>query len=48
MNLYEQTPGECPYLTSRYVYEFVTGMQDGDDPRYLKVAACCKHYAACA
>ena len=22
------------------------GMQEGEDPRYLKTSACCKHYAA--
>jgi beta-D-xylosidase 4 len=42
----QETPGEDPFLTSQYVYEFVDGLQRGDDERYLKVAAVCKHYAA--
>jgi beta-glucosidase-like glycosyl hydrolase len=42
----QETPGEDPFLTSAYVENFVKGMQEGDDPRYLKVSSCCKHYAA--
>lgn len=40
--------GEDPYHTASYAREFVRGMQEGDgeDPRYLKVSACCKHFAA--
>jgi beta-glucosidase-like glycosyl hydrolase len=41
----QETPGEDPYLTSQYVKNFVTGLQ-GPDAKYLKVSACCKHYAA--
>jgi len=40
----QETYGEDPYLTSRMGVAFVKGMQ-GDDPNYLKVAACAKHYA---
>jgi beta-glucosidase len=40
----QETYGEDPYLTSRMGVALVTGLQ-GDDPRYLKVAACAKHYA---
>ena len=40
----QETYGEDPYLTSRMGVAFVKGMQ-GDDPRYLKVAACAKHFA---
>ena len=40
----QETYGEDPYLTSRMGVAFVRGLQ-GDDPRYLKVAACAKHYA---
>ncbi len=40
----QETYGEDPYLTSRIGIAFVKGMQ-GDDPRYLKTAACAKHYA---
>ncbi len=39
-----ETYGEDPYLTSRLGVAFVKGLQ-GDDPRYLKTAACAKHFA---
>ena len=39
----QETYGEDPYLTSRMGVAFVEGIQ-GDDPRYLKVAATAKHY----
>lgn len=39
----QETFGEDPYLTSRLGVQFVRGMQ-GDDPKYLKTAACAKHY----
>ena len=42
----QETPGEDPYLTSQYAYALVNGLQHGDDDRYLKVAANCKHFAA--
>ncbi len=40
----QETYGEDPYLTSRLGVRFVEGMQ-GDDPDYLKTAACAKHFA---
>lgn len=40
----QETYGEDPYLTGRLGVAFVKGLQ-GDDPRYLKVAATPKHYA---
>ena len=40
----QETYGEDPYLTSRLGVAFVKGLQ-GNDPRYLKVAATPKHYA---
>lgn len=40
----QETYGEDPYLTSRMGVQFVRGLQ-GDDPHYLKTAACAKHYA---
>ncbi len=40
----QETYGEDPYLTSRMGVAFVKGLQ-GDDPKYLKAAACAKHYA---
>jgi len=39
-----ETYGEDPYLTSRLGVAFVKGLQ-GDHPKYLKVAACAKHFA---
>lgn len=42
----QEVPGEDPYVGRRYAYQFVTGMQGGEDPRYWKAAADCKHYAA--
>lgn len=39
-----ETWGEDPWLTSRMGVAFVKGMQ-GDHPRYLKTAACMKHFA---
>ena len=41
----QESYGEDPYLTERLGVEFIKGLQ-GDDERYLKVAACAKHYAA--
>lgn len=40
----QETYGEDPYLTSVLGDYFVKGLQ-GDDPKYLKAAACAKHYA---
>ncbi|MFP4090377.1 MAG: glycoside hydrolase family 3 C-terminal domain-containing protein [Cyclobacteriaceae bacterium] len=39
----QETYGEDPYLTSRLGVAFVNGLQ-GDDPNYLKTAACAKHF----
>lgn len=39
-----ETWGEDPYLTSVLGVKFVKGMQ-GNDPFYLKTAACAKHFA---
>ena len=40
----QETYGEDPYLTGTMGKAFVKGIQ-GDDPNYLKAAACAKHYA---
>ncbi len=40
----QETYGEDPYLTSRIGVSFVKGMQ-GDNDKYMKAAACAKHYA---
>ena len=39
----QETYGEDPYLTSRLGVAFINGLQ-GDD-KYLKIAACAKHFA---
>lgn len=39
-----ETFGEDPYLTSRLGVRFIQGMQ-GKDPKYMKAAACAKHFA---
>ncbi len=40
----QETWGEDPYLTGEMGAAFVKGLQ-GDHPRYMKTAACAKHYA---
>ena len=40
----QETYGEDPYLTSRIGVAMVEGLQ-GNNPKYLKVAACAKHFA---
>jgi beta-glucosidase len=40
----QETYGEDPYLTSQMGVTFIKGLQ-GDDPKYLKLAATAKHYA---
>lgn len=40
----QETYGEDPFLSGRLGSAFIRGMQ-GDDPHYLKVATCAKHFA---
>ena len=40
----QETWGEDPFFTGEMASMFVRGLQ-GDDPKYLKAAACAKHYA---
>jgi len=40
----QETYGEDPFLTAMLARAFVTGLQ-GNDPKYLKAAACAKHFA---
>lgn len=40
----QETYGEDPYLAGRLGVAFIRGLQ-GEDPKYMKVAACAKHYA---
>ena len=41
----QETPGEDTYLSSEYVYYLIRGYQEGEDSRYYKIVADCKHYA---
>lgn len=40
----QETYGEDPFLTARMGVQFVKGLQ-GDHPKYMKAAACAKHFA---
>ncbi|MGN0457806.1 MAG: glycoside hydrolase family 3 C-terminal domain-containing protein [Eubacterium sp.] len=40
----QETYGEDPYLTGALGVAFISGLQ-GDDPKYIKTAACAKHFA---
>lgn len=40
----QESYGEDPYLTSRLAVSFIRGIQ-GNDEKYLKAAACAKHFA---
>ena len=40
-------PGECPLLTSVFIQRWASGLQSGDDPRYLQAIASPKHFLAC-
>lgn len=40
----QETYGEDPFLVSQFGVAFIRGLQ-GDDPKYLKAAACAKHFA---
>ena len=42
----QEVPGEDPYLTSEYVARYSRALQEGDDPRYLKLISSCKHFSA--
>lgn len=41
----QETYGEDPYLTARTGLAFVRGLQGDPKDRYMKAAACAKHYA---
>ena len=41
----QETPGEDPYLSSEFAIQFVRGLQEGEDTRFIKTIADCKHYA---
>ncbi|KAI5370575.1 putative glycoside hydrolase, family 3, glycoside hydrolase family 3 domain, immunoglobulin [Septoria linicola] len=40
----QETPGEDPFHLSSYVHNLIQGLQ-GDDAKYRKVTATCKHFA---
>ncbi len=40
-----ETFGEDPYLISMIGNAYTHGLQEGEDPKYLKVGACAKHYS---
>lgn len=40
----QETYGEDPFLTSEMSVAFIRGLQ-GNDPKYIKVLACAKHFA---
>lgn len=43
----QETPGEDPYLNAEYARRFVDGLQGNEDQvGFIKVSACCKHFAA--
>ncbi len=41
----QETFGEDPYLISQLGTAYTRGLQEGNVPEYLKVAACAKHFA---
>ena len=41
----EETNGEDPYLISQMSVAYTKGLQEGNDSKYVKVAACAKHLA---
>ena len=41
----QETFGEDPYLISQMGAAYTRGLQEGSDSKYLKIAACAKHFA---
>jgi beta-D-xylosidase 4 len=41
-----ETPGEDPYHLSSYVHALINGLQGGLNPKYKRIVATCKHFAA--
>ncbi len=41
----QETFGEDPYLVSQMGSAYTRGLQEGSDSKYLKIAACAKHFA---
>lgn len=42
----QEVPSEDPTVTAEYGVQYIRGMQEGSDPRYVKVVATLKHYVA--
>eukprot|EP00117_Sycon_ciliatum_P036732 scpid79446/ scgid27609/ Probable exo-1,4-beta-xylosidase bxlB; 1,4-beta-D-xylan xylohydrolase bxlB; Beta-xylosidase bxlB; Xylobiase bxlB; Probable exo-1,4-beta-xylosidase bxlB; 1,4-beta-D-xylan xylohydrolase bxlB; Beta-xylosidase bxlB; Xylobiase bxlB len=42
----QEVPGEDPFLTAEYVAHYSRGLQEGVDPKYLKIVSTCKHFSA--
>lgn len=41
----QETASEDPFLNGIFAREITRGLQEGEDPRFLLVAACLKHFA---
>lgn len=42
----QELPGESPYLHSEYGVNYASGMQVGEDTRYIKTVSSPKHFLA--
>lgn len=40
----QEAPGEDPHLTSKYVANYVRGLQEGEDADHVLMVATCKHF----
>ena len=43
---YPETPGEDPVHLASYVHALIDGLQGGLNPKYKRIVATCKHFAA--
>ena len=41
-----ETPGEDPFHLASYVHALINGLQGGLNPKYKRIVATCKHFAA--
>ncbi|KAJ7769325.1 beta-xylosidase [Mycena metata] len=41
----QETPGEDPFRSAQYAFNYVQGLQGGIDPPQIKIVATCKHFA---
>eukprot|EP01113_Clastostelium_recurvatum_P014919 TRINITY_DN1818_c0_g2_i1.p1 TRINITY_DN1818_c0_g2~~TRINITY_DN1818_c0_g2_i1.p1 ORF type:complete len:760 (+),score=162.36 TRINITY_DN1818_c0_g2_i1:146-2425(+) len=42
----QEVPGEDPYLSGQFAYAYTTGLQQGEDKRFLQAVVTLKHWAA--